>query len=284
MTQPLLVIDGDSFAHRAYHAVPKSVRREDNKGGGAIVGFANYLIRLLKRETSRRSRRLGYAVRPNGGRSSSTATRPAVFSSDDIIDQLDVLPELVTACGFANAKQAGFEADDFLAAAVASEETRGGNVSSRAATATLSSSPPSSPPSSSRSALARSPASARPRCAPAMASSRSRCPTSSPSRRPVRQDPRCERDRSGRCGEPAAEVRHARSGLAVWPFSRAGERAAPLSRHRDDGRLGAASRAAQPEPEVGRGREACGRLEAGTACRSPSGARRWAGGSVVTAR
>ncbi len=46
VTRPLLVIDGDSFAHRAYHGVPKSIRRAGNKGGGAIVGFANTLLRL----------------------------------------------------------------------------------------------------------------------------------------------------------------------------------------------------------------------------------------------
>ena len=34
-------VDGDSFAHRAYHALPKSIRRQGNKGGGAIVsGFS----------------------------------------------------------------------------------------------------------------------------------------------------------------------------------------------------------------------------------------------------
>jgi 5'-3' exonuclease len=38
----------------------------------------------------------------------------------------DVLPTLVTACNFANAKAAGYEADDFLAAAVTKEEKRGG--------------------------------------------------------------------------------------------------------------------------------------------------------------
>ena len=40
MSRPLLVIDGDSFAHRAYHALPKSIRRRGNRGGGAIVGSA----------------------------------------------------------------------------------------------------------------------------------------------------------------------------------------------------------------------------------------------------
>ncbi len=39
-----------------------------------------------------------------------------------------MLPEFVAACGFANAKAAGYEADDFLAAAVADEEARGGTV------------------------------------------------------------------------------------------------------------------------------------------------------------
>jgi DNA polymerase-1 len=34
----------------------------------------------------------------------------------------------VAACGFANAKAAGYEADDFLAAAVAAEERRGGKA------------------------------------------------------------------------------------------------------------------------------------------------------------
>ena len=45
---------------------------------------------------------------------------------DDLIEQLNVLPGLVAAFGFANAKAPGFEADDFLAAAVATEE-RGGD-------------------------------------------------------------------------------------------------------------------------------------------------------------
>jgi DNA polymerase-1 len=51
--RPLLIIDGDSFAHRAYHAVPKSVRRAGGKAGNAIVGFANYLLRLYESERPR---------------------------------------------------------------------------------------------------------------------------------------------------------------------------------------------------------------------------------------
>jgi DNA polymerase-1 len=47
---------------------------------------------------------------------------------DELLDQLEVLPEFVSACGFKNAKAAGYEADDFLAAAVAAERKRRGTV------------------------------------------------------------------------------------------------------------------------------------------------------------
>jgi DNA polymerase I len=45
-----------------------------------------------------------------------------------LLEQLPMLPELVSACGFAIAKAPGYEADDFLAAAARSEEARGGTA------------------------------------------------------------------------------------------------------------------------------------------------------------
>jgi DNA polymerase I len=42
----LRVIDGDPFAHRSYHALPKTIRRRDGNAAGAIVGFANFLLRF----------------------------------------------------------------------------------------------------------------------------------------------------------------------------------------------------------------------------------------------
>ena len=47
---------------------------------------------------------------------------------EELLEQLDLLPELCDAFGFARAKAPGYEADDFLAAAVASEEARGGQT------------------------------------------------------------------------------------------------------------------------------------------------------------
>ena len=46
----------------------------------------------------------------------------------DLREQLDDLPQFVAAFGFAVAKAPGYEADDFLAAAVRREERRGGTV------------------------------------------------------------------------------------------------------------------------------------------------------------
>ena len=53
MRRPLLVIDGDSFAHRAYHALPKSISRAGGRPGNALVGFTNMLLRLWQAERPR---------------------------------------------------------------------------------------------------------------------------------------------------------------------------------------------------------------------------------------
>jgi DNA polymerase-1 len=108
----LLAVDGDSFAHRAYHGVPKSVRLN------AVVGFANMLTRLWETErpdavlvgwdtlTAPTYRHEAYPTYQSG----------RVFD-DSLLEQLDLLPDLVQAMGLAAAKHAGYEADDFLAAA-----------------------------------------------------------------------------------------------------------------------------------------------------------------------
>jgi 5'-3' exonuclease len=123
----LLVIDGDSFTHRAYHGLPKSIRRRDGKGGGAIVGFANFLLRLYLDERPR-AVLVGWDTldTPTYRHRALESYQSGRTFDTELIDQLDLLPQLVTACGFAAAKAPGYEADDFLAAAAAREEGRGG--------------------------------------------------------------------------------------------------------------------------------------------------------------
>lgn len=127
--RPLLVIDGDNFAHRSYHALPSSIMRAGKRPGGAIVGFANFLLRIYAAEQPR-------AVLVGWDTLDASTYRhdayPAYQSGrefdDALLEQLALLPEVVAACGFANARGAGFEADDFLASAVTAEEKRGGQA------------------------------------------------------------------------------------------------------------------------------------------------------------
>jgi DNA polymerase I len=126
MTRPLLVIDGDSFAHRSYHALPKTIRRRGNKGGGAILGFANFLLRVYETERPRAVLAAWDTLDERTYRHRALADYQSGREFDtELVDQLDLLPAFVAACGFANARAPGYEADDFLAAAVAKEERRG---------------------------------------------------------------------------------------------------------------------------------------------------------------
>ncbi|HEX5247433.1 MAG TPA: 5'-3' exonuclease [Gaiellaceae bacterium] len=106
------MIDGDSFAHRAYHALPKSIRLN------AVVGFTNMLVRLWEAEEPD-------AVLVGWDTLSTPTYRHEAFAAyqsgrvfeESLLEQLEVLPDVVRACGFAAAKADGYEADDFLAAA-----------------------------------------------------------------------------------------------------------------------------------------------------------------------
>jgi DNA polymerase-1 len=107
----LLVVDGDSFAHRAYHALPKSIRLN------AVVGFTNMLVRLWEAERPA-------AVLVGWDTLSAPTYRHEAFApyqsgrvfEESLLEQLEILPDVVRACGFAAAKAEGYEADDFLAA------------------------------------------------------------------------------------------------------------------------------------------------------------------------
>jgi DNA polymerase-1 len=109
--------------------LPKTIRRRGDRGGGAIVGFANFLLRLFESEQPR-AVLVGWDTldTPNFRQKLFPPYQGGREFDPELVEQLDVLPEFVAACGFANAKAAGYEADDFLAAAVASETPRHGTT------------------------------------------------------------------------------------------------------------------------------------------------------------
>ena len=94
-----------------------------------IVGFANMLVSLWEAE---QPRAVFVGFDTVGEPTYRHELLPSYQSGRDfpqeLTDQLDRLPELVSAFGFLWAKRAGFEADDFVAAAAAAEEAHGGRT------------------------------------------------------------------------------------------------------------------------------------------------------------
>ena len=119
--KPLLVVDGDSLAHRAYHGLPKSIKLN------AVVGLTNMLVRLWESEEPR-AVFVGWDTLtvPTYRHEALAEYQSGREFDDSLLEQLDMLPALVGALGFAAAKAPGYEADDFLGAAVKSEDERGG--------------------------------------------------------------------------------------------------------------------------------------------------------------
>lgn len=129
--RPLLAVDGDNAAHRAFHALPASIRDADGKPANLVVGATDILLRLWELLSPRTlfvafdtprlpTYRSGLLPAYQSGRD--------FVSDDEFMSQLDRLPELVGTLGFPVAKQEGYEADDFLAAAVRAEEAEGGTT------------------------------------------------------------------------------------------------------------------------------------------------------------
>ncbi|MEO9174046.1 MAG: 5'-3' exonuclease [Gaiellales bacterium] len=125
---PLLVIDGDSLGHRAYHAMPP-LNDDEGRPAGLLLGFANVLLATVDLLHPRAvllaldSREPSYRHDLLPGYQGQRDPFPP-----DLTDQLDALPELAEAFGFASAKLSSFEADDLLASAVETELARGGRA------------------------------------------------------------------------------------------------------------------------------------------------------------
>jgi 5'-3' exonuclease len=108
----LLAVDGDAFAHRAYHALPKSIRMN------AIVGFTNMISQLWVQERPDAVLVAWDTLEvPTYRHTAFDAYQSGRIFEDSLLEQLAVLPRLTEAMGFFVGKGAGYEADDFLAAA-----------------------------------------------------------------------------------------------------------------------------------------------------------------------
>ena len=127
--RPLLIVDGDSFAHRYFHALPKTIRRADGAAGNLLDGVGGLLVRLWEEESPRAVLVAWDTLTiPTYRHTALPAYQSGREFAPELLEQLELAPQLVEAMGLAAAKADGYEADDFLAAAVAFEEARGGTA------------------------------------------------------------------------------------------------------------------------------------------------------------
>src|SRR5690606_12577697 len=125
--RPLLIVDGDNFAHRAFHSTPKTVRGEGGTPINAIVGFFGMLTAVWAAEEPRA---IFVAWDTLEVKTYRHELWPAYQSGrvfdPELLKQLNALPGICEAFGLGVGKAAGYEADDLMAAAAEREVEAGG--------------------------------------------------------------------------------------------------------------------------------------------------------------
>jgi DNA polymerase-1 len=110
----LFLVDGNSLAYRAFYALPEDLATSDGFPTGALLGFANMLMKLLldyapagvlvawdEKPTERLALHSGYKA----------SRRP---TPEPLVRQRPHLPEIVEAFGYRNLSVEGREADDVI--------------------------------------------------------------------------------------------------------------------------------------------------------------------------
>ena len=180
--RPLLAIDGDSFAHRAFHGVPRSVRRANGRPGNLLSGLTSMVMRLCQAEAPRAViigwDSLGVPTYRNellegyqGGRE----------FDPELVEQLELAPDLLAAGGIVCVKESRLRGrrrprGGRRVRARARRDDARGDLRSRRVPARRTR---CHDPAAAEGRLRDGPDRARRGCASATASSRSRCRTSS---------------------------------------------------------------------------------------------------------
>ncbi|UMX47933.1 MAG: 5'-3' exonuclease [Candidatus Nealsonbacteria bacterium DGGOD1a] len=114
-----VVIDGNSVAHRAFHAMPELT----NGNGDPVAAVHGFMLALFRAAEDFRPDYLAVCFDTKGGSfrnkefSAYKAQRPA--TAPDLIPQLKTIQKLLPELGCAVFALEGFEADDLIASAIA---------------------------------------------------------------------------------------------------------------------------------------------------------------------
>jgi DNA polymerase-1 len=128
-TGPLLLIDGNSLAYRAFHALPDTIATDEGFPTNALYGLAAMMMKMLAEE---RPARVVVAWDPKGPtfrherEPTYKANRQA--TPDLLREQQAHFRPLMEAFGFVNIDLAGFEADDVIGTLARRAEQAGEEV------------------------------------------------------------------------------------------------------------------------------------------------------------
>lgn len=118
----LLLIDGSSFIHRNFHALPRLTRQSDGLQVGALYGLANTLFKLLRLNWTAIDSLPAFAAMIMDVR--GTNWRHDIFPEykaqrapypEDLLAQLPHIKPISEAFGLKCISQQGYEADDLIA-------------------------------------------------------------------------------------------------------------------------------------------------------------------------
>lgn len=118
----LLLVDGSSFIHRNYHALPRLTRRSDGLQTGALYGFANSMMKMfwLNWTAIGRLPTHGAVILDTRGPNWRHEIFPAYKQQrkpyePELLEQLPYIPEIAAAFNVSSIGVAGYEADDLIA-------------------------------------------------------------------------------------------------------------------------------------------------------------------------
>jgi DNA polymerase-1 len=125
---PLLIVDGDALAHRAYHALPP-LTGSTGRPIGLLQGTVSMLAAAWDR-LAPRAMAVAFDCRLPSPRQAAWPAYQAQRDAfdEDLVEQLDALPGLVRAFGVPAPIVEPWEADDVCATLVALEEAAGGRA------------------------------------------------------------------------------------------------------------------------------------------------------------
>ncbi|NLO73583.1 MAG: DNA polymerase I [candidate division WS1 bacterium] len=124
----LLLVDGNSLLHRAFHALPP-LMTSDGRPTNAIYGLAQMLVSLLEQHPPQAALVAfdapGPTLRHQEFAEYKATRKPA---PEDLAPQFSMARELVSALGLAQAELSGWEADDLISSVAQQAEGEGYEV------------------------------------------------------------------------------------------------------------------------------------------------------------